>query len=117
MDYSQMQAPPDLLQQALARRRDTQLAPTQLFRQQAAEPNRLSEVGQLYINVDNDDVMDSLQPFVKLLPNNETAMVHQRFSNTAENREQMLLACVIQLKREIMTWRERIFEMEQQYKR
>lgn len=112
MDYSQMQAPPDLLQQALARRRDTQLAPTQLFRQQAVEPNRLSELGQLYINVDNADVMDSLQPFVELLPNHETAMVHQRFSNTAENREQMLLACVIQLKREIMTLRDRIFRLE-----
>ncbi len=79
-----MQAPPVLFRPALERRRDTELAPMRIFRQQAIEPNRLSEVTRLYINVDNDDVMDSLQPFVELLPNNATIRNHERYSNTAE---------------------------------
>lgn len=107
-----MQAPPELFRPALERRRDTELAPMRIFRQQAIEPNRLSEVTRLYINVDNDDVMDSLQPFVELLPNNATIRNHERYSNTAENREQMLLACVIQLKREINVLRDRVFRLE-----
>tara|TARA_Y100001936_G_C15920109_1_gene583547 strand:+ start:117 stop:473 length:357 start_codon:yes stop_codon:yes gene_type:complete len=112
-----MQAPP-LLEEALrhraANRRQsiTSLAPTPIYRQQAMEPNRLDEVGRLYINVDNDDVMDSLAPFKNLLPNNETARMHQMYGNTPQNREQMMLANLIQLKRELKILRERVYVLE-----
>ena len=90
----------------------TGLAPPPLTRRQAVEPNRLDNIGQLYINVQNFDPMDSLMPFELVLPNNEDEAVHAFYDNTPQNREQMMLTNLIQLSRQVLELRNRIDVLE-----
>lgn len=106
--------PPPLLQRRLRQRARNRndLAPSRLSRRQAVEPNRLDNIAQLYINVQNDNPMDSLMPFELVLPNNEDQQVHQAYDNTPENREQMMLTNLIQLSRQVLELRNRIDVLE-----
>lgn len=88
------------------------LAPPPLTRRQAVEPNRLDNIAQLFINVQNYDPMDSLMPFELVLPNNEDQAVHAFYDNTPQNREQMMLTNLIQLSRQVLELTNRIDVLE-----